>query len=147
MSHFITFSVAGIHMKNAKEQIEQMEYVKNIPNNNLNYVNNETEIFNKNIKHGLLAIYSINATLETIVSILIRELKVSENRKEKNINDRLNKLINKGIIADDESLNICREVRSIRNKISHWERDGVQLLGTKGYLPYKIGRASCRERV
>ena len=144
MSHYIKFSMPSIHILNARREIDSMKDVDNIKFDiNSNEDNIYYEIFKNNVQHGVLAIYSINAALESVITILNKELKIEEqikqNRKTKKkieFSELTSFLINElKIITDTDSYYECIALRRYRNSITHWNEDKSTLLGTSGYLP------------
>lgn len=135
MSSYLTFSIIGGHIKNAEREISLMKEVSYYKCDNDIYRSEEREIFNENIRHGLLATYSLNASLESIVALLNKELCC----RKKEFYTRTEALINKNVITDIVSYNKCIDLRKKRNNITHWEKNGYQLLGTMGYLPFMFG--------
>lgn len=132
MSHYITFSITGTHIKNAEREINLMHNVKSLKKCNLDYGIIEYNVFRENLSHGILAIYSLNAALESIVAMLNTNLNLGESK----FYNRTEVLKNRNIISDLVSYGKCIELREKRNIITHWEKDGYQLLGSAGYLPF-----------
>ncbi|ALC83084.1 MULTISPECIES: hypothetical protein [Bacillus] len=141
MTHWFEYSIVAVHMKNAKDCIEKMQKVtfKEI---GYNYGKVEEGIFFNNTRYGVLAIYSINATLETTVAMTSRVLTV----KAKHFNVRVDKLTEKGIITKDLTLKNLIQLRKIRNLISHWEENHLELLGTSSYLPVMFSKTVSKNK-
>lgn len=133
MSSYLMFSIIGGHIKNAEREINIMNEVSYF--NDDNYGSKEKDIFNENIRHGILAIYSLNASLESIVALLNKELSC----QRESFYTRTEILKNMNVITDIVSYNKCIELRKKRNTITHWEENRIQLLGTMGYLPFMFG--------
>lgn len=149
MSHWTKFSMPSIHVLNAKREINLMKEVSNIKFDiNSNDYDVYNEIFRNNVQHGVLAIYSINAALESIITILSKELNLKKNIQSKGnigfyditifLRDELK------IITDINSYNKCIELRSYRNIITHWDKNDSTLLGTSGYLPFMFENGGSR---
>lgn len=137
MSHYFTFSIIGTHIKNAENEINIMKEIEQYKNSNLNYGTIEQEIFNWNISHGILAIYSLNAALESIVALLNDKLNLNIDSHAKGaFYKRIEKLKKIQIITDDLSYKRCKEIRNYRNTITHWEENKSELLGSMSYLVF-----------
>ena len=142
MTHYYIFSIIGGHIKNAEREIDLMHDSKNMFVLDKNYGAKEYQIFNENVRHGILALYSLNAGLESLIAFLDKELGVNS----KDFYSRIKKLEKKGIITDIDSLSKCIELRKQRNIVTHWEENTSQLYGSDGYLPFLFGDSEPREK-
>ncbi len=130
MTHHFEYSIGAVHMNNAKDSVEKMQQAtpKEI---GFSYDIEEFEIFSNNTRYGVLAIYSINAALETIVALTSREFGISQTR----FAARVDTLISQGIITNLIAIDNLKNLRKKRNFITHWEENPTELLGTSSYLP------------
>lgn len=135
MSHNMVFSIIGAHIKNSGDEVEAMLNVSSLKKDDFDYDINDEEVFNNNIYHGTLALYSINAALESIVAFLNRELKLEKD----NFYNRIEELQSRGIITDEESLDLCKDLRKKRNILTHWEEDEEKLMHASGYILFMFG--------
>lgn len=142
MTHWFEYSIGAVHMKNAKDCVEKMQNVT-FKEADFNYGREEFEIFFNNTRYGVLAIYSINATLETIVAITSKKLRINE----KHFNSRVDTLVKKGVITNNVPLQNLKELRQKRNLITHWEKNHTKLLGTSSYLPIMFTEAAPQNKV
>jgi antitoxin component YwqK of YwqJK toxin-antitoxin module len=141
MSHYLSFSIIGAHIKNAEIEIGSMIEVEPLKREDCFYGEIEEKVFNENIQHGILAIYSINAAIESIVAMLNTKLGYHKNK----FYPRVYFMIKKNIISDIKAYNKCIELRDIRNAITHWEESGCQLLSTMGYSPFMFGNLEAKK--
>lgn len=142
MSHQVTFSIIGAHIKNAEKEVNSMFNVDNVKIEYGNYSEREEEIFVENIKHGVLALYSLNAALESLVAYLADKLEINKEidlDKGNKFYNRLEKLKENQIITDENSLSTCIELRNYRNTVTHWEENTSYLYGSSSYLPFMFG--------
>lgn len=135
MSHKFQFSILGTHIKNAEREVTCIKSVEGLMKVDLNYGEKEKRIFEENIQHGVLAIYSINAALETVVAMLSKELNLGVDK----FYTRIKILKSKGIITNDDDLERCLDLRGKRNTITHWEQDGKTSLGSIGHIQFMMG--------
>lgn len=131
MTHWFEYSVAGVHVLNAKRQVNLMKEVTPLYKSDFNYYNEEREVFKHNTAYGVLAIYSINAAVESIVALLSNELSI----KSKKFHERINILKKKNIITCHVEVEKLVYLRKKRNTITHWEKNKIELLGSADYLP------------
>lgn len=143
MSHDFRFSILGGHIKNAEREVKHMKSVKSLRRLDLNYGENENKIYTENIQHGILAIYSINSALDTLVALIIKDLGCNTKKFHK----RVKILKDKKIITDIDSLNKCLDLRDKRNIITHWEKDGFDSLGTNGHILFMLGDRRPKRKV
>ena len=135
MSHHFTFSIIGAHIKNAENEINLMKEIKQYTKSDLNYGARENEIFEWNIQHGILAIYSLNAALESIIALLNNRLNINiDSHVNGAFYKRVKQLEKMKIVTDKISFSKCEELRDYRNTITHWEENKSQLLGSMNYL-------------
>ena len=143
MSHDFRFSILGGHIKNAEREVEYMNSIKSLRRRDLNYGENENKIYTENIQHGILAIYSINAALGTLVALIIKDLECNA----KKFNNRIKILKNKKIITDIDFLKKCLDLRDKRNIITHWEKYGFESRGTNGHILFMLGDRRPKRKV
>ena len=136
MSHHFTFSIIGAHIKNAEREVNSMFNVDSVKNEDGNYTEKEEEIFVENIKHGILALYSLNAALESLVAYLADKFYI-----------RFDKLKERKVITNLVSLSACIELREHRNTVTHWEENTTYLYGTSSYLPFMFEKAEPKRDV
>lgn len=115
MYHVFKFSILGEHIKNAEREVEYMKFAKILMRSDLNYSDNENKIYTENIQHGILAIYSINSALDTLVALIIKDLELTT----KNFHDRIKILKHKRIITDSDLLYKYLDLRNKRNIITY----------------------------
>lgn len=143
ISHDFRFSILGGHIKNAEREVKYMKSIKGLRRLDLNYGEKEKKIYTENIQHGILAIYSINSALETLVALIIKDLGYNTNKFYR----RVKILKNKNIITDIDNLKKCLDLRDKRNIITHWEKDGFECLGTNGHILFMLGDRKPRKNV
>lgn len=141
MTHWFEYSIGAVHMKNAKDCVEKMQKVT-FKEANFNYDREESEIFFNNTRYGVLAIYSINAALETIVAITSRELGINKTH----FNDRVDTLIRQDVITNCIALKSLKDLRRKRNLITHWEENHTELLGSSSYLPIMFTKTAPKNK-
>lgn len=151
MSHHFTFSIIGAHIKNAEREVNSMFNVDSVKNEDGNYTEKEEEIFVENIKHGILALYSLNAALESLVAYLADKFhinkEVSFDNERNKFYIRLDKLKERKVITNLVSLSACIELREHRNTVTHWEENTTYLYGTSSYLPFMFEKAEPKRDV
>ncbi|PEC81948.1 hypothetical protein [Bacillus cereus] len=142
MTHWYEYSIGAVHLKNAKDSVAKMQEVtsKEI---GFNYGIEEEEIFLNNTRYGVLALYSINAALETIVAITSKNLGI----KKRSFHDRVNILVQQGIITKNVTLQSLKGLRRKRNLITHWEENPSELLGTSFYMPLMFAKIVPRNKI
>ncbi|WP_042357702.1 hypothetical protein [Bacillus rubiinfantis] len=143
MTHYFTFSIIGGHIKNAEKEVHSMFETEGIKIKDEIYGEKEEKIFEENICHGLLALYSLNAALESLVAFLADRLGVNSKfdiEKQRNkFYLRIDKLKIGKIITDDLSLSTCLKLRKYRNIVTHWEENLSYLYGSNSYIPFMFG--------
>ncbi|MCM3324065.1 hypothetical protein [Cytobacillus kochii] len=142
MTHWFEYSIGAVHMQNAKDCVGKMLDVI-YKEEGFIYGEKENEIFFDNTRYGVLAIYSINASLETVVAITSRELQI----KEKSFKDRIDILIKREIITKKVTFQRLNLLRKKRNLITHWEQVHIELLGTDSYLPVMFTKISPKNKI
>lgn len=135
MTHYITFTIAGAHVKNSKDEIRKMKSIQQYKNKNADYSEEAYEAFDHNVAHGILVIYSINSALESVIHIISKHYGI-----EGEFFQRINELEKKIFLNPDirKDLSELKKLRRFRNAITHWENDLEELLGTSFYLPYMM---------
>lgn len=143
MAHDFIFSIIGAHVNNANEQLERMFEVEKYSRQDINYNQQENEIFNTNVKHGILFVYSLNAALESIVCFLSDDRGYNKCNCIGEFYERVTFLESKKVISVNEDiLSRCYELRKTRNLVTHWEKNLSKSLGSMNYLPYMFGNVS-----
>lgn len=130
MTHWFEYSIAGVHVLNAKRQVDQMKEVAPFYRDDFNYGEEERKIFTDNTANGVVVIYSINSAIESIVTLLSKELSI----QAKNFYERVKKLKELKIITCHVEIEKLTYLRKKRNIITHWENNRVELLGSSDFL-------------
>ena len=138
MSHHFKYSIAATHMKNSRLLVNKMKTVEKYKNSNYDYSDTANEAFIDNTGNGILAIYSINATLESLIA-LITLANPNCYFKDNSFHTRKKVLMNKNLIPNNDSFRKLIELRKKRNTITHWEKNYTELIGSMSYLPIMFG--------
>ena len=134
-----------MHMSNSRMLVDKMRDTKRYSDENFNYSAYAERAFEHNTSIGILAIYSINATLESLVTLIVLVLDLDEEKWLHKLNkfyDRKDKLIREGLLTNNDSLQKLLDLRDTRNAISHWENDRPMITGTMSFLPFMFGDAN-----
>ena len=146
MAHYFKYSVVAMHMSNSRMLVGKMKDVKKYSDDNVNYSAAAKSVFEHNTSIGILAVYSISATLESLITLMALALNLDEEKWYRQRNKlfflRKDKLIKEGLLINSEPLQKLINLRKRRNDISHWENDRPMLTGTMSFLPFMFGDAS-----
>lgn len=142
MTHWYEYSIGAVHIKNAKDCVAKMLEVT-FKEVGFSHGIEEEEIFLNNTRYGVLVLYSINAALETIIAITSRDLGI----KKISFYDRVNILVQQGIIKKNVTLQSLKKLRQKRNLITHWEENPSELLGTSFYLPLMFTKTVPKNKI
>lgn len=143
MAHSFRFSILGVHIKNAEREVNNMHYIKYVDIYELTYEEEARKLYEDNLQHGILAIYSMNSALETLVYMIDKEF----NNTRNNFYDKIKNLQNNNIITNEIYLNKCIDLRKKRNIITHWEEDSDKSLGCFGHIVFGLGQCNPKDKI